>query len=148
MLADILNPLVWRLGHAPDNQTALTLAGVTRFDLILTSEKTSGREDIELLRRIRNTSPHTRLIILTDESMPADVIAAMRAHAFSYFSRPFSLGSLVDMVTNATEEPCWDDGIEVKSATPEWIRLLVGCDLKTADQLIQFLHEIVDLPET
>jgi CheY-like chemotaxis protein len=147
MLADILDPLVWSIRHAPDNKTALTLAGGTHFDLILTSEKTSGRDDVELLRRIRSTSPHTRLIILTDESMPADVIAAIRAHAFSYFSKPFSLGSLVDMVTIAMEEPCWDDGIEVKSATPEWIRLLARCDLKTGDRLIQFMHEIVDLPE-
>jgi CheY-like chemotaxis protein len=146
-LANILDPLVWNVRHAADNKAALALAGDSHFDLILTSEKTSGREDVELLRRIRNTSPHTRLIILTDESTPADAIAAMRSHAFSYFSRPFSLASLTDMVVNAAEEPCWDDGIEVKAATPEWIRLLARCDLKTADRLIQFMHEIGDLPE-
>ena len=145
MLTDILDPLVWNVRHAPDNNTALTLAGVTHFDLILTSEKTTAKEDVELLRRIRNRSPHTRLIILADESTPIDVIAAMRAHAFSYFSRPFSLGSLVDMVTSAAEEPCWDDGIEVKSATPEWIRLLARCDMKTADRLIQFIAKLFHL---
>jgi CheY-like chemotaxis protein len=146
-LANILGPLVWSVSHAPDNKAALALAGTTHFDLILTSEKTSGREDVELLRRIRTTCPHTRIIILTDESTPTDVIAAMRARAFSYFSKPFSIESLIDMVTTAVAEPCWDDGIEVTSATPEWIRLLARCDLKTADRLIQFMHEIADLPE-
>jgi CheY-like chemotaxis protein/anti-sigma regulatory factor (Ser/Thr protein kinase) len=145
-LADVLDPLVWSVQHAPDNKTALALASATHFDLILTSENTSAKEDVELLRKIRITQPHTRVIILTDESTPADVIAAMRAHAFSYFSKPFSLPSLVEMVTKAAEEPCWDDGIEVKSATPDWIRLLARCDMQTAGRLSQFIHEIADLP--
>jgi CheY-like chemotaxis protein len=147
MLSKIFDPLVWSVRHAPDNKTALALASATRFNLIITSERTSGQEDVQLLRKIRNVHPHTRMIILTDESTPADVIAAMRERAFSYFSKPFSLASLADMVVTATEGPCWDDGIEVKSATPDWIRLLARCDLKTADRLIQFMHEIADLPE-
>jgi anti-sigma regulatory factor (Ser/Thr protein kinase) len=147
MLANILDPLVWSVRHAPDNKTALALAGATHFDLILTSEKTSGKEDVDLLRRIRSIRPHTRLIIITEESTPADVIASMRERAFSYFSRPFSLASLADMVHTAAEGPCWDDGIEVVSARPDWIRLLARCDLKTADRLIQFMHEIANLPE-
>jgi DNA-binding NarL/FixJ family response regulator len=148
MLSNIFDPLIWSVRHAPDNKAAIALAAATHFDLIITSEKTSGREDVDLLRKIRNLQPHTRMIILTDESTPADVIAAMRERAFSYFSRPFSLALLADMVITATEGPCWDDGIEVKSATPDWIRLLARCDIKTADRLIQFMHEIADLPES
>ncbi len=147
MLGNLLDPLVWSVRHAPDNRAALTLAQASPFDLIITSEKTSGREDVELLRQIRRVRPHTRLIILTDESAPSYVIDSMKERAFSYFSRPFSLHSLSDMVQNAIESPCWDDGIEIISATPEWIRLVARCDMKTADRLVQFLHEIADLPE-
>lgn len=147
LVHNILDPKVWSVQHAPDNKAALALAKAAPFDLILTSDKTSGKEDIELLRKIRLVRPHTRLIILTDESSPSYVIDSMRERAFSYFSRPFSLNALSDMVQNAIEGPCWDDGIEVLSATPEWIRLLARCELRTADRLIQFLHEIADLPE-
>ncbi len=148
LLQDILDPAAWSIRHAADNKAALALVQASPFDLILTSDKTSGKEDIELLRKIRLVRPHTRLIILADESAPSYVIDSMRERAFSYFSRPFSLNALSDMVQNAMEGPCWDDGIEVLSATPEWIRLLARCDLKIADRLIQFLHEIADLPET
>ena len=147
LIHNILDPKVWSVRHAADNKAALALVKASPFDLILTSDKTSGKDDIELLRKIRLVRPHTRLIILTDESAPSYVIDSMRERAFSYFSRPFSLTALADMVQNAIEGPCWDDGIEVLSATPEWIRLLARCDLKTADRLIQFLHEIADLPE-
>jgi DNA-binding NarL/FixJ family response regulator len=147
LLWHLLDPLVWNIRHAPDNETALELAGAKHFDLIITSEKTSSKEDIELLRKLRNIRPHTRLIILTEEGMPGDVIACMREHAFGYFSKPFSLATLAEMVLTAAEEPCWDDGIEIISATPDWIHLAARCDLKTAERLIQFMREIADLPE-
>jgi len=147
LLSTVFKPGEWAIQHAPDNATALAMARVKAFDLILTSEKTSGREDIGLLRTIRTVRPHTRLIILTNESAPADVIDAMRQRAFSYFSAPFSMDVLADMIQKAVEGPCWDDGIEIISATPEWIRLLARCDRKTAERVLQFFNEIADLPE-
>lgn len=147
MVHDLLDPAIWSVRHAANNEAALELVHASPYDLILTSDKTSGREDIELLRKIRLVRPHTRLIILTDESAPSYVIDSMRERAFSYFSRPFSLASLADMVHNAIDGPSWDDGIEVLSATPEWIRVAARCSISTAERLVQFLHEIADLPE-
>jgi CheY-like chemotaxis protein/anti-sigma regulatory factor (Ser/Thr protein kinase) len=146
LLLRILDPGSWAIQRAADNAAAFLLAQKKGFDLILTSQKTSGREDIELLRKIRRVRPHTRLIILTDESTPSDVIVSMRERAFSYFSKPFSMNALAAMIRMAVEEPCWDDGIDVLSATPEWIRILVRCDIKTADRVVQFMDEIAELP--
>ena len=146
-LRRILEPGAWVIQHAPNNAAVLGMVQRRAFDLILTSEKTSGREDIELLRKIRRIRPHTRLIILADESTPGDVITAMRERAFSYFSKPFSSEALALMIQHAIEEPCWDDGIEVVSATPEWIRIRARCDLKTADRVLQFFDEIAELPD-
>jgi len=145
-LRAILDPGCWALQHAVDNATALALATDKTFDLIVTGEKSSGSEDVELLRKLRRIRPHTRLIILAEESTPADIITSMREHAFSYFSKPFSLDALGVMIRRAIEEPCWDDGIDVVSATPEWIRIRARCDLKTADRVLQFFDEIAELP--
>jgi DNA-binding NarL/FixJ family response regulator len=144
VLRSALNAKGWSIRHASDNATALALAEAIPCDLILTSEKTSGKEDVELLRKIRRVRPHTRLIILTDQTTPGDVIAAMRARAFSYFSKPLSLESLADMIQSAAEGPCWDEGIEVLSATPSWICLAASCDPRTAERLVQFINEIAD----
>ena len=145
-LRAILDPGCWALHHALDNATALALATDKTFDLIVTGEKSSGSEDVELLRKLRRVRPHTRLIILAEESTPADIIMSMREHAFSYFSKPFSLDALAVMIRHAIEEPCWDDGIDVVSATPEWIQIRARCDLKTADRVLQFFDEIAELP--
>jgi anti-sigma regulatory factor (Ser/Thr protein kinase) len=76
------------------------------------------------------------------------VITAIRERAFSYFSRPFSTASFAEIVRCATTEPLWDDGIELVSATPEWVSIIARCDQKTADRLVQFLQEMSDLPHS
>lgn len=145
-LCAALSPEEWNIEYATGNRSALKLVEARPFDLIVTGTETTGKEDIELLRKIRRVRPHVRLVILTDERTPADVIAAIRERAFSYFSKPFSTASLAEIVRRAMSEPLWDDGIELLSATSEWVSLIVRCDSKTADRVVQFFQEMSDLP--
>jgi anti-sigma regulatory factor (Ser/Thr protein kinase)/CheY-like chemotaxis protein len=138
----------WDVHHAKDNQEALELARQRPYDLIITGERTTGQEDIDLLRRLRLVRPHTRLIILTDEFTPGDVLASIRERAFSYFSRPFSTERFSEMIRIAMDEPFWDDGIEILSASPHWVRLCVRCDFVAANRLLQFFREASDLPDS
>ena len=147
MLTDLCDQHDWDIRSVKDNQEALELFQSHPFDLIITGERTSGQQDIEMLRRLRLVRPHTRLIILTDEFTPGDVLNSIRERAFSYFARPFSTEELAEIVRSAMTTPFWDDGIEILSATANWVRLAVRCDLATADRLIQFYRETSDLPE-
>jgi DNA-binding response OmpR family regulator len=147
LLINLFDPQDWNVQFARDNQEALRLAGERSYDLIITGERTSGQEDIELLRRLRLVRPHTRLIILTDEFTPGDVLSSIQERAFSYFARPFSTERLAEIIRVAMNEPYWDDGIEILSATPNWVRLSVRCDVLTANRLIQFYREASDLPD-
>jgi CheY-like chemotaxis protein/anti-sigma regulatory factor (Ser/Thr protein kinase) len=147
LLAGLFEKDKWEIRFAANNAEALELAKNAPFDLIVTAEDTPGKEDIELLRRLRMVRPHTRLIILTEQFVPGDVLAAIRERAFSYFSRPFSTERLEEMIRVAMSEPHWDDGIEVLSGTPNWVRLCVRCDLVTANRLLQFYREASDLPD-
>jgi len=108
----------WEIERAADNETALAMVKASPFDLVVTGQQTTGRGDVELLRKLRMIRPHVRMIILSATSTPDDVIAALREHAFSYFRAPFDSVQLADMVHQAISEPCWDDGIEVISASP------------------------------
>ncbi len=130
----------WSVVRAETNAIGLSMLRERRYDLVLTGEETSGKEDVELLRQIRIMRPHTRLILLTNESTPADVIAAMRQRAFSYFTQPYSQEAFRRMLILATTTPVWDEGIEILAATNQWIRLLARCDMETADRLLQFIH--------
>jgi DNA-binding NarL/FixJ family response regulator len=147
LLAGLFEKDKWEIQFAADNAQALELARNAPFDLIVTAESTPGKEDLELLRRLRMVRPHTRLIILTEQFVPGDVLAAIRERAFSYFSRPFSTERFEEMIRIAMSEPVWDDGIELLSGKPDWVRLSVRCDLVTANRLLQFYREASDLPD-
>jgi len=147
LLANLFDASEWTIRYAPNNKDALKLAEERSYDLIITGEKTSGHEDVDLLRRLRLVRPHTRLIILTDEFVPGDVLASIREHAFSYFARPFSTERLAEIIRLSMMEPCWDDGIEILSATPEWIRVSVRCAIVAANRLLQFYREASGLPD-
>jgi len=136
----------WAIAPAANNRAALEMLKARPYDLVLTGEDSSGRQDVDLLRQIRLVRPHVRLIIITTQSTPADVIAAMRERAFSYFSEPYSMAVFEQMLLLATTGPVWDEGIEIRSATPEFMQLVARCDRKTADRLVQFIHEVADLP--
>src|ERR1700723_1594094 len=77
----------WKLECALDNEEALALVEKSAFDLVITDQGRSGRENAELLAKIRLVRPPTRLIIVRDRSTPAEVIAAIRSRAFSYFTK-------------------------------------------------------------
>ena len=149
LLDRVLTNEDWSIQRLPDNQAVLSVVKADPFDLIITAPKTHGAEDLELLRKIRYVRPHLRLIILTNEWTPGDVIAAMREHAFSYFSGPFEHAALAEMVRLAMAAPCWDDGIEILSATQSWVQVMARCDIETAIRLVQFLRgaKLPGIPE-
>ena len=149
LLDKVLTNEGWSVERVPDNHAVISLVTAKPFDLIITRAKTQGPEGIELLHTIRSARPHVRLIVLTDSFTRGDVIAAIREHAFSYFSGPYEHATLADMVRWAMASPCWDDGLEVISATPSWVQVSARCDMATANRLVQFLRAVKDpeIPE-
>jgi anti-sigma regulatory factor (Ser/Thr protein kinase)/CheY-like chemotaxis protein len=147
MLAGLFDPKEWTIQFARDNQDALRLVHDWNFNLIVTGERSTGQQDLELLHEIHVVRPHARVIILTDEFTPGDVLNSIRERAFSYFTRPFSADRLADAIRVAADEPYWEDGIEIISATPNWVRLAVRCDVLTANRLVQFYRAASGLSE-
>jgi anti-sigma regulatory factor (Ser/Thr protein kinase) len=147
LLASLFDPSQWNIRFVPDNKSAIDAVEAEPFDLIITGECSSGQEDISLLRRLRMVRPHTRLIILTDKFTPGDVLDSIRERAFSYFTLPLSTERFAELIRHAMSEPCWDDGIEILSVTPNWIRFSVRCDVLTANRLLQFYREASQLPD-
>src|SRR5258707_1620000 len=63
VLTGTLNPESWCIRHAPDNAAALTLAEAIPLDLILTNEKTSRKDALDVLRQVRRVRRQHRLTI-------------------------------------------------------------------------------------
>ena len=146
-LESLFEQPMWEVSYAEDNEAALERAKAEAFDLIVTNAATTGPEDVVLLRRLRSVRPHTRLIILTKEKTPGDVVNALRYHAFSYFTVPVVREDLRQLIDNVMHDPAWDDGIELLQGTTEYVVLAVRCDLRALDRLMQFMRAGVSFPE-
>ena len=82
----------WRIERTNDNPAAYNVVAAKPFELILTGLSTSGKADVELLSRLRVLRPHTRLIILTHKSTPADVVARHAVESIQLFFDPALVG--------------------------------------------------------
>jgi CheY-like chemotaxis protein len=128
--------------HAFSGEQALDCLQHTSYDVILTDLKMPGMGGIELLRKVHETRPEVRVIIMTGDSAPDAVAASLRHRAFSYLVKPFTLNALKDAVCNALTTPDGRDDIRVLSAKPTWIALSLRCKLETADRILNFLRAL------
>lgn len=104
-----------------------TLTAAPRTESLFRGDQLSAvcawRSQRAAYRKVQQKSQQVR----DEDGTPADVIANMKERAFSYFSAPYTAEALTDMLRHATDAPVWDEGIELLSATTEW--LAARCDL-------------------
>ena len=148
LLAVSINNMPWHLDAAYDGVEGLsTLEQNGPYDLVLTDICMPKLDGLELLERIHQTSPATPVVVMTAKNTSDNIVRAIRDKAFTYFSKPFSPDAVVEMISRALDSPVARDDVEVLSARPHWISLLLRCKLEIADRLIQFFREMqVELP--
>jgi anti-sigma regulatory factor (Ser/Thr protein kinase)/CheY-like chemotaxis protein len=124
-----------------DEWEALDCVRSAPYDLVVAGQGRNGFDGLDLLRRMREIRPETK-VILTGEADPARVIGAIREDAYSYFHKPLPEGPLADMVQQALESSSWRDDIKMISARPDWITLDVRCKLEAVERMTHFLREV------
>jgi anti-sigma regulatory factor (Ser/Thr protein kinase) len=118
------------------------------FDVLISAPDTDLDEDAAILDEVRVVRPGVRIVILAPRTSPDQVIAAFRRRVFACFSAPFDASEIADMVARAVDAGDWKDGIEVVSATPDWIHVHVNCRLLNAERLVNFFTELrSDVPD-
>jgi DNA-binding response OmpR family regulator len=126
-----------------DGLDALAFLETHSCDLVITDVRMPRLSGLELLHKICEVRPGTRVLVMTAESTPATVINSLRDQAVGYFSKPFSLDAVAQTVAQTLRSPAPERDIEVLSAIPEWIALQLRCKLDIADRLVPFLRELV-----
>jgi DNA-binding response OmpR family regulator len=132
---------------AYDGHAGLRLVEKTPYDLVLTNLKMPGFDGMMLLERIHEVRPDTRVVVMTVASTPDNIVHAIRDRAFSYFSKPFTVNAVAEMVERALHGTDAEDDIQVLSARPHWLGLRVRCKVETASRIVQFIRELgMELP--
>jgi DNA-binding NtrC family response regulator len=85
-------------------EEALPLLGKVPYDVALVDIKLPGMDGIDLLRRIRQESPSTEVIIITGHGTIDSAIAAMKSGAYDYLTKPCKLIEIELMIQKAMEK--------------------------------------------
>lgn len=78
-------------------------AAAGRFDLTLTDYRMAEMNGLELLREIRRRDPDALVVLMTAYGTVRNAVAAMKAGAYDYLTKPFSLDQVQHAVERALE---------------------------------------------
>ncbi len=92
------------ISAAESGEEALKILAVRRFDLVISDLKMPGISGLELIERIKNSFPHTSLLLITAHATVDSAIDAIKAGAEDYLIKPFGQEELTLVVEKILEK--------------------------------------------
>ncbi|HUK86477.1 MAG TPA: response regulator [Terriglobales bacterium] len=147
MLTSMLERAGFSVTGAADGAEALAHIKHRKFDLVLLDVWMPNMTGLEVLARVKDKPGRPKVIVMTGDNTPETLLNAVREQAYQYVNKPFSAKGVVEMVERALASEAGPP-IEVLSARPEWIELLVPCEREAAERIQDFLLQAKsDLPQ-
>ena len=100
-LAAILLKDGYDVTSVEDGQAALDILETEEIDVGLVALDLPGVDGIEVLRKVEEISPETKIILTTEEASTESMIAAIRYQAHDYFIEPFDPQEILSSITRA-----------------------------------------------
>jgi two-component system, OmpR family, response regulator len=141
-LSKVLRAEKFSVSTAADGCEVLKKLQRAKFDLLLLDVWMPRMSGFDVLAALRGTKARPRVIIITADEKPQTLLGAIREHADHYISKPIEPDALIAAVHQSLKRKLRIPPIEVISARPEWVELIVPCSLETAEVLEAFLHQL------
>ncbi len=133
---------------ASDGAEALEKFEAHDFRVVLLDNRLPGIDGLEVLARCVAKPSPPKVIVMTGVDVTGTALSALRGQAYDFLTKPIEPQRLVETVRRSLSTPGDAPGIEVVSARPEWIELLVPCTREAVDRIQSFLQQIgCDLPD-
>ncbi len=108
-MREFLKILLTKEGHevtcAADGEEALAFFQSHPFDLLISDIKMGKVGGLELLGKVKESRPNLAVVMITAYGSPEDAIAAMKAGAYDYLTKPFKVEEIKTVIRNALSLP-------------------------------------------
>ena len=148
LLSETLRAQKFTIVSVEDGVAALKKINASKFDLVLLDIWMPKMNGLEVLKKIRNKKDRPKVIVITSDDAPETLLSAIREEAYQYIAKPIEPRALVSLVRETLAKKAEVAPIEVVSATPTWVELLVSCSLAEAERIENFMaHLKAGLPD-
>ena len=147
LLSSVLKAAGFSVATAAHGSTALGKLRKKKFDLLLTDIWMPRLNGLELMAHLRREAIRPKVVVMTSDDTPETVLRAVREQAYQYLTKPVDPKAVVALIRDAMAAQPVSPPIEVLSARPDWVELLVPCELGVAERISGFMnHFESDLP--
>jgi CheY-like chemotaxis protein/anti-sigma regulatory factor (Ser/Thr protein kinase) len=141
VLQTILTTAGFSTAVARDGVEALRSLGADQFDLILLDVWMPRMNGLELLAKLRTIEARPRVIVMTSDDAPETLLKAVREQAVRYVHKPVEAALLLETVREALAAS-YPPPVEVISARPEWVELVVPCTREAAGHIEAVMSQL------
>jgi CheY-like chemotaxis protein/anti-sigma regulatory factor (Ser/Thr protein kinase) len=141
VLRGVLTNAGFSTSVAKDGLDALKVLQTQQFDLLLLDVWMPRMNGLDLLAKLRTVKTRPRVVVMTSDDAPETLLKAVREQAFKYVHKPVESPELLQTVRDALAAPDTPP-IEVISARPEWVELVVPCTREAAGRIETFLAHL------
>lgn len=146
-ISSMLKDAGYKITEARDGADALAKIRKFTFDLAFVDIWMPKVTGLELLAEARTLPSCPKIVVMTSDNTPESVLGAVREQAADYLNKPFSPKEAVEVAERVLRQEA-PRPIEVVSAKPEWVELLIPCTREAADRVHSFLKKLdAHLPE-
>jgi len=142
LLASLLKAANFSVATAQDGANALRRLKTEPCDLMLLDIWMPRMTGLELLARLRDEPVRPKVVVMTTDDAPETLLQAVRDQAYQYISKPVEPKALVELIRRVLAAPAASPPIEVVSARPSWVELLVPCEREAAERIQGFMAHL------
>lgn len=142
LISQLLKDAGHKVTEAADGAAALKKLRAGQYDLLLLDIWMPRMNGLELLARLKEEPSRPPVIVMTSDDTPETLLQAVREQAYHYVSKPIEPKALAKLIHDALAERPASPPIEVISARPTWVELLVPCDIEVAERIQSFLGRL------
>jgi two-component system, OmpR family, response regulator len=142
MIRGVLNKNGHTVTTASDGVSALRAMQKKKFDLVLLDIWMPKMTGLGLLARLHEEKHIPKIIVMTSDQTSDTLLTAMRGHVYQFLRKPLDAEMLRITVDNALSSTPSAPPIEVLSAQPHWVELLVPCEQSVVYRVQSFLSHL------
>ena len=143
ILAGLLEAAGHVVDQAADGQEAMGRLDAGAYDIVLLDVGLPDISGLDVLAYARDAASPPIAIMMTADDTPETMLAAIREQAYRYILKPIMPDTIVEVIDPAiANRSSAALPIEVVSARPEWVELVVPCVLEMADRIQLFVMQL------